>query len=529
VGTEVFANGSEIACQSGAGQVIAAFPDPCLSPPSPPAGPLPVPYPDTSASKDMQSGSTMTQIQGGPVMLKDQSFYKTSPLGNEAATNTFGGGLVTSIITGETYFIGWSPDVQFEGANVDRHLDMATSNHSGANPFNVPPLPNTSSRSNADIPKPKELRGMVTEVIWDRSVKITYADGSIAEPNWSPGLAVEDGGNEKIDGTKDGKLNGSNRPGIYLVGGKGANTVKLKVKITENLNVSGDATLIGVLGGFQMEGPCPTAAGEHSVTATIKKVPDSVQWFRGDVGWGLNVPDMEASIALENPTRLEVFVVLDTPMSFYTAGVWTEALRFLCGKVGVVGSTTPKDVAAIVTAYCHSHHTMKYDTVQGKSKNFADNEHSYQGGNFLLHNYILIAQQVVNCYDQAGAVQSLCGAVGVKIGWLFLQPFGFINDTHLIGVPGLCNNPFFSAPWYTKTPHTDINDPRRSSFGNHAFCDLASEVYDACAKPHVGGESHQAYCQSSIDYVTTLYTAEDPAGMFYQIWSGFPGVTALTF
>ena len=33
-------------------------------------------------------------------MLKDQSFYKTSPLGNEAATNSFGASLVTHVIAG---------------------------------------------------------------------------------------------------------------------------------------------------------------------------------------------------------------------------------------------------------------------------------------------------------------------------------------------------------------------------------------------------------------------------------------------
>ena len=67
--------------------MIAAFPDVCLSPPSPPAGPVPVPYPNTSFSKDMQNGSKTVMIKGKEVMLKDQSFYKTSPLGDEAATN----------------------------------------------------------------------------------------------------------------------------------------------------------------------------------------------------------------------------------------------------------------------------------------------------------------------------------------------------------------------------------------------------------------------------------------------------------
>lgn len=40
MGCEVYANGDEIACKAGDGKVIAAFPDVCLTPPAPPAGPI---------------------------------------------------------------------------------------------------------------------------------------------------------------------------------------------------------------------------------------------------------------------------------------------------------------------------------------------------------------------------------------------------------------------------------------------------------------------------------------------------------
>src|SRR5215510_468673 len=107
----VFANGREISGKASDNKSIAAFPDVCLSPPSPPAGPIPLPYPNTSFSKDMQSGSKTVQISGGEVMLKDQSFYKTAPLGDEAATNGLGASVVTHVITGKTYFVAWSMDV----------------------------------------------------------------------------------------------------------------------------------------------------------------------------------------------------------------------------------------------------------------------------------------------------------------------------------------------------------------------------------------------------------------------------------
>ena len=73
MGNEVFANGNEVACKGGDGKVIAAFPDVCLSPPSPPAGPIPIPYPDTSFSKDLQKGSKTVKIDKKPIALKDQS------------------------------------------------------------------------------------------------------------------------------------------------------------------------------------------------------------------------------------------------------------------------------------------------------------------------------------------------------------------------------------------------------------------------------------------------------------------------
>ena len=40
-----------------------------------------------------------------------------------------GASVITHVITGKTYFAAWSMDVKFEGANVDRHLDITTSNH----------------------------------------------------------------------------------------------------------------------------------------------------------------------------------------------------------------------------------------------------------------------------------------------------------------------------------------------------------------------------------------------------------------
>ena len=92
--------------QGGRRQGDRGLPGRLPEPPSPPAGPIPVPYPDTSFSKDMQNGSKTVLIEGKEVMLKDQSFYKTSPLGDEAATNGHGAGVITPRHHGQDVFRG---------------------------------------------------------------------------------------------------------------------------------------------------------------------------------------------------------------------------------------------------------------------------------------------------------------------------------------------------------------------------------------------------------------------------------------
>jgi len=162
MGCDVYANGDEIACKAGSGKVIASFPDVCLTPPPPPAGPIPVPYPDTSFSKDMQKGSKTVKIEGQEVMLKDQSFYKTSPLGDEAATNGQGAGVITHVITGKTYFVAWSMDVKFEDQNVDRHTDVTTSNHA---------CPANAAVPNLNAAKPAQPEKVCDEIKKDYPVQ----------------------------------------------------------------------------------------------------------------------------------------------------------------------------------------------------------------------------------------------------------------------------------------------------------------------------------------------------------------------
>jgi len=137
--THVYANGLEISSQAADGIASVAFPDPCWSPPAPPAGPVVIPYPNTARPKSLKNGSCTVFICGKPVALEDHSYFSTST-GNEAATQAFGKGVATGVIKGKAYHRSWSMDVMIEGRGVARHTDLMTHNH-GSMPGNTPTFP----------------------------------------------------------------------------------------------------------------------------------------------------------------------------------------------------------------------------------------------------------------------------------------------------------------------------------------------------------------------------------------------------
>lgn len=134
MGKKVYANGKEIVAQASDCKVVAAMPDVCMSPPAPPAGPLPVPYPNSSFAKDLKDGSKKVKIGGKPVALAADSHYKSSPLGDEASTKSFGANVIDHGNAGKTFNAAFSMDVSVEGKNVPRALDLTTSNHTGKQP-----------------------------------------------------------------------------------------------------------------------------------------------------------------------------------------------------------------------------------------------------------------------------------------------------------------------------------------------------------------------------------------------------------
>ncbi len=122
----VFANGREVSA--------AEFqPDPrrnarrLMSPP-PPAGPVPIPYPNFASASDTTDGARSVHVGGDEVGIKSDSNFKQCN-GDEAATKSFGMNVGSHCIQGKTVAQAWSFDVKFEGKNALRLLDLTTNNN----------------------------------------------------------------------------------------------------------------------------------------------------------------------------------------------------------------------------------------------------------------------------------------------------------------------------------------------------------------------------------------------------------------
>jgi Domain of unknown function (DUF4150) len=130
VGLTVYAEGMGL-FHKGSGGFGVAPGDVCLTPPPPPAGPLPIPYVNNLSASDLSNGSVSVKVDGERTALEDLSEVATST-GNEPATQ--GGSVITHKTKGKGFFTLWSTTVKIEGRGVCRHGDMM-----GQNSASTPP------------------------------------------------------------------------------------------------------------------------------------------------------------------------------------------------------------------------------------------------------------------------------------------------------------------------------------------------------------------------------------------------------
>ena len=373
----------------------------------------------------------------------------------------------------------------------------------------------------------------------------------------------------------------SDKPAVYFINksnATGHKTIKLKVVLKTicgsklPISVSGsEAKLIISFNNKNFTSKdFNLPLKDSETTVTFEFSIDQICWLKSPI-FSLEYNDNGTPIRKNNifseKIPLEAFVLYEEPASFYKSGVWSEALRFLFEKTNINNDSQEEESLEKITQYLHSQHGVRYEIYSGKPSFFK----SYF---FSLMSYLkkktkfkfmntsspdiygrTIKEKVptssfencniVNCYDQAAAINVLSGALGIKTEFLFMDPFGYIKETKLVGIDKSfdfvppasesdnCNNPFFADPKYSPLRIVDgfvdinHNNLPRSGFGNHAVCGFLSNdktysyndykyfqykhdvlIYDACAGPILG-----------LGFYSYILTAVDDEPFYVQISS----------
>ena len=77
MGLTVYAEGMGLFHKGSGGRGVAPG-DVCLTPPPPPAGPLPIPYVNMCSASDLDKGSSTVLVDDEPTALEDASNISTS-------------------------------------------------------------------------------------------------------------------------------------------------------------------------------------------------------------------------------------------------------------------------------------------------------------------------------------------------------------------------------------------------------------------------------------------------------------------
>lgn len=310
-----------------------------------------------------------------------------------------------------------------------------------------------------------------------------------------------------IEGDKLVGDNYSKKPVVYPLN----DHKKVQAEVIVNMevkNMSGTATLRGKINGHVFEGSIPIKDGDSAPikVSLILETTKKLQWNHGNIAWSIETTDNRTFMAGKSVT--ELLFVFDDPSKrqfFSTKGVWVEALRFLYEEAKMSRVEDKDKAISKVTQACFTKKGRSYERTQGGDR------FGGASGTFKLEKYLSPIKEDVNCYDQTYAVVIFSGALGVEIDELFMQPFGYLKTIGLVGY-GDCNNPFiggfslFHAYGYTGDARLIVNndDPNRSAFGNHMFCEYNSKIYDACAGPAKGNYDKVGYIGRSVDSSTNL-------------------------
>lgn len=345
-------------------------------------------------------------------------------------------------------------------------------------------------------------------IIANGQFTIENSAGAVVETNqpvWTPALPVVDG-------------NGSLYPALF-----GGATVNDVLSLSADLGADFEGVsvhLIGAIAGqvcFQSDSSLG-ATGAWTPNVHSALAFNVLGYLSGDVDWFVQA-DVGGNAPFVATSRLELFWIYGAPLPLVGPSSSVSVLRQIFQNIEIDGQLV--DVVNQVTELCYFHFNKTYDTTNGAAHFGPTNT----GGEFDLSDYLSVGQtEIVNCYDQAGILQVLLGNLGIASQWQFMQPFGFINTTDLIGV-GQCNNPFYAGNG--TAPVVGENFATRTNFGNHAFIGYGNVTFDACAGPYWGEGNLAAYINAVVD-TQTLLANNNNTGTAADV-TAYPGISSTSF
>ena len=250
---------------------------------------------------------------------------------------------------------------------------------------------------------------------------------------------------------------------------------------------------------------------ESEIPTVVSRSTNEVwHWYASSVN--NHVFDANVSIATNGPGV--AYSILGEPQFPWTdvvntnQNVWATVLDFLSVSNRCLGATTTDVALGRLATYLFAGHGLTYDTVRGRSSYIKFR--TWDDASFRIGPYLTKKRgAIVNCYDQACSLAILGRSLGANADIVYMEPFGYIKQTWLVG--GIeSNNPFFSSPRYDSRAVCPTNSPSRSGFGNHMFVTLGGNAFDACAGPVTGQWTRIEYIEHVID--TNMVSTRFPTG-----------------
>lgn len=238
----------------------------------------------------------------------------------------------------------------------------------------------------------------------------------------------------------------------------------------------------------------------------------NVPWgFRGRVTWTIQLTDeLQGESPIDIPTfatTIELYAVSPWCYEFLARdGIPLDFLRFFVLPTRGDGSYVT-EYGPHVVAQVHHHSGFRYNRVSGLHRYVDHNPWLFALSRWLKdleRNKTAVHKYTLNCIDLAqivGIATSLCfknAQEANALEWSSLTPYGFINDTHLIGFKDIVNSPFFDVNGNDNSWVDKYSEPR-SYFKNHWFIIWHNKVLDATCGPQVGLLDIDKYIETAID------------------------------